>query len=112
MVYDPNAIDTPQYINVSVQVGSGVPPLLDFSVTPGQLRPPRCIGHGQHGGDQDCHRQQRRLVLRYAVGRHPLSPTIPYTVTASAGAMAAGDYSGTLAISGSPVVGPEQRASP
>jgi uncharacterized protein (TIGR03437 family) len=34
-------------------------------------------------------------------GGSPFTPTIPYTVTASAGSMAVGNYTGTLAITGS-----------
>lgn len=102
MIYDPNAINAPQYINVSVQVGSGLPPLLDFSVTPGNTATAIIatastveikIATANNGG----------WLSTVQSGGSPFSPTIPYTVTASAGAMTAGNYSGTLTISGSPV---------
>jgi uncharacterized protein (TIGR03437 family) len=102
MVYDPNAIDAPQYINVSVQVGSGVPPLLDFSVTPGNSAT-AVIGTASTVGIKIATANNDGWLSAVQSGGTPFSPTIPYTVTASAGAMAVGEYSGTLAISGSPV---------
>jgi uncharacterized protein (TIGR03437 family) len=102
MVYDPNAIDTPQYINVSVQVGSGVPALLDFSVTPGTSASAG-INTASTVGIKIVTANNGGWLSAIQSGGTPFSPSIPYTVTASAGAMAAGDYSGTLTISGSPV---------
>jgi uncharacterized protein (TIGR03437 family) len=97
-VYDPNAVDSPQYINVSVQVGSAFPGTLDFSVTPGTsasaiLSPTSLI--------TTTATTTGNWLSAMQSGGSPFTPTIPYTVTASAGSMAIGNYTGTLAVTGS-----------
>jgi uncharacterized protein (TIGR03437 family) len=101
-VYDPNAINAPQNINVSVQIGSGVPPLLDFSVTPGNSAT-AVFGTASTVGIKIATADNAGWLSAVQSGGSPFSPTIPYTVAASAGAMTTGNYSGTLTIGGSPV---------
>lgn len=100
MVYDPNAINAPQYINVSVQVGTGIPNTMDFSATPGTTATATI---GTVGLVTTKATATGNWLAAMQSGGSPFTPTIPYTVTASAGAMVVGNYTGTLAITGSTI---------
>lgn len=95
-VNDPNAIDAPQVITVSVQIGLGVPGKIDFTVTQASLAYSRFAVTGQaqvtaSGGAWLSVAQD---------GGTPFSPNLPFKVTASAGALALGDSTAALTVIG------------
>ncbi|MBV8818940.1 MAG: hypothetical protein JO022_11330 [Acidobacteriaceae bacterium] len=110
-INDPNAIDAPQTVNVSVSVGSGVPAKIDFTVPQGW------------GASTDFNTTASAAVSSVASdpkatwlstaqdGGSPFSPSIPFkvTVNTNAGSLATGDYSGTVNVTGS-TNGPDNKA--
>ena len=96
LVYDPNAIDAFQTINVSVQVGSDVPPpKMDFSVFPGMTASAAINSPSTYNitvSDTD------KWLTEAQTAGSPFSKTLTYTVTVSAGAMSVADYNGSLAV--------------
>jgi uncharacterized protein (TIGR03437 family) len=97
-VNDPNAVDAPQNVQVSAQVGSGVPSKLEFWVIMGGSEGAQFIVNSQAmvkgAADKWLNVTQN--------GGSPFSPVLPYLATVSAGASAPGDYTSSLTVSGSP----------
>lgn len=96
-VNDPNAINAPAIATVSVQIGAGVPDKIEFYVPV--------------GGSASIEFQSPEIVVSAAAsdpaatwlsiaqdGGSPFSPTLPYKVGANAGALATGDYTGSISI--------------
>ncbi len=105
---DPNALDAPQFVTVTVQAGGAVPPRLDFFVTPG-------------GSQEFAIRAGNRMTFSASTeGGEWLSiPTggngsfrydFNYTILARhLAAMPEGDYRGQLTVSGSVI--PEENGT-
>jgi uncharacterized protein (TIGR03437 family) len=98
---DPNAIDAPQNLTVTVQIGGGVPDRMDFTLAPG--------GSAQQQFISNC--PLTRVVAAPAAGptlalalqgNGSFTFTCTYTVSAAAAAaVGEGDYSGSLTLDGS-----------
>jgi uncharacterized protein (TIGR03437 family) len=99
-VTDPDALDAPQTISVTVAVGGNLPDQLQFYLAPGSSSIVTLIAGGrlhsvvatQSGGSW----------LKVAAGSGGDSFAVPYMVTATASSsMASGDYQGTITVTGS-----------
>ena len=98
-VADPNAVDAPQFITVTLHVGGAVPDNLEFYLPPG----------GSATSDFTTASTAQTSVsagtpwLSVAVnGSGSFAFNVPYRITAAAGSsMPAGDYNGTVTINGS-----------
>jgi uncharacterized protein (TIGR03437 family) len=95
---DPNALDAPQYINVTAQVGGNVPDKIVFYLAPGASASSTFTTNGtiktQTSGTTPW--------LKAATAVNTSTGSYVTTVTATAGSsMAASDYNGTLIVSGS-----------
>ena len=94
---DPNAIDSPQYINVTAQVGGDVPSNLVFYLAPGGSTSATFTTNGQFTAAVSG-----ASWLKTSTSSNPASGDYVTTVTATASSsMAATDYNGTITISGS-----------
>jgi uncharacterized protein (TIGR03437 family) len=99
-VNDPNAIDAPQTIAVTVQIGGNVPDKLEYflplkgtaSTSFTTASAANVSATTQTGGGWLSVAQDGVGTFRF---------NVPYRVTASAGSLAASDYSGTVTVSGS-----------
>ncbi|MDQ6760858.1 MAG: hypothetical protein M3Z32_13480 [Acidobacteriota bacterium] len=99
-VSDPNAIDAPQTIAVTVQVGGNLPDKLEYFLPPGGMATSRFTTAGpstvtastQGGG-------QWLSVAQDGTGTFLFN--VPYKVTVSAGSLAASDYNGSISVTGS-----------
>ena len=100
-VYDPNATDAPQIINVTAQVGTGVPDKLEFYVLQGGSASARVFTTAS--GLVTATSSNQGLISVAQDGGTPFSPSIPYKVTVNAGSLALGDYTGSVTIAGSTV---------
>ena len=100
-VSDPNAIDAPQSISVTVQVGGAVPDQLEFFLPPGGSTSKTFVT----GGAPSAFVAAGGNFLSIATsGVGSFSFNVPYTVTATADGMPTGDYQGSIALTGSSFV--------
>jgi uncharacterized protein (TIGR03437 family) len=97
-ISDPNAVDAPQFVTVTVQVGGAVPDKLEYFLAPG----------GSASTDIITASPVNTTVSNspwLSVGVDGLGTflfNVPYKVTASAApGMGAGDYNGSIALTGS-----------
>lgn len=96
-ITDPNAVDAPQFVTVTALVGGSVPGKLEFFVPPA----------GSATSSFTTASTVNTTVsnspwLSIAVnGQGTFLFNVPYQVTAAAGGLAAGDYNGTITLSGS-----------
>jgi uncharacterized protein (TIGR03437 family) len=99
-VSDPNAVDSPQSISVTVQVGGSIPDSITFYAPPGGTASesfstggnPKITPSTSSGGGW-------LSVAMQSSGSFAFN--VPYLVTATAGTLSASTYQGQLAISGS-----------
>ncbi len=98
-VADPGAIDAPQTITVTVQIGSGIPATMQFYLAPGKSSTQEfSAGNGAKVATTTP------WLSVGQTGGGTYSFTIPYQVTATAAAsMAANAYTGTIAVAGSAI---------
>ena len=100
-VTDPNAVDAPQFITVTALVGGNVPDKLEFYVPPNGSS----ASSFTTGGPVTTTVSNNTPWLAVAaegMGSFQFGMPVPYQVTATAqSGMAAGDYNGSVAISGS-----------
>jgi uncharacterized protein (TIGR03437 family) len=102
-VADPDALDAPQRITITVAVGGDLPDQLQFYLSPGNSSSITFDAGGgrlhnavatQSGGSW--------LKVNFSPGLNPF--VFAYTITATASSsMAAGDYQGTITVTGSPL---------
>jgi uncharacterized protein (TIGR03437 family) len=98
-VSDPNAIDSPQSITVTVNVGGTVPNQLAFYLAPGASTSTTFDTTGIHATTSVSNAPWFSIAVN---GSGSFQFNVPYLVTVSAtSSMAAMDYNGTLTISGS-----------
>lgn len=104
-VSDPNAVDAPQTISVTVKIGGDVPDKLDLFAPPGGSASAQFITSRQV--TTSAATQTGGNWLSVAVnGAGSFQFNVPYLVTATAqNGMAAGDFNGTITVSGSPFAG-------
>ncbi len=100
-VSDPNATDSPQYIVVSVQVGTGVPDKLDFTLPVGGSASTHFSTASGANVTSATSDPKATWLATTQDGGSPFSPNTPYKVSVGAGGLAAGDYSGSVTVSGS-----------
>ena len=94
---DPNAVDAPQTITVTINVGTNVPDNLEFFVPPGGTTSSRFYT----ASPATVNASDPWLSVALD-GNGSILFNVPYKVTASPQAgMGAGDYNGTLTVSGS-----------
>ena len=94
---DPNAVDSPQYINVTAQVGGDVPSTLAFNLAPGGTATATFTTNGNISA-----KVTGASWLTTSTSANSATGGYVTTVTATAGSsMAATDYNGTITISGS-----------
>jgi uncharacterized protein (TIGR03437 family) len=94
---DPSAIDAPQYISVTAQVGGDVPGTLSFYLAPGGSTSTTFTTNGHITS-----KVSNASWLTTSTASNPVSGDYVTTVTATAGSsMAATDYNGTITITGS-----------
>jgi uncharacterized protein (TIGR03437 family) len=94
---DPNAVDSPQDINVTAQVGGDVPSTLAFNLAPGGTTSATFTTNGNISA-----KVSGASWLTTSTSANSSTGGYVTTVTATAGSsMAASDYNGTITISGS-----------
>jgi uncharacterized protein (TIGR03437 family) len=94
---DPNAIDSPQYITVTAQVGGDVPSNLTFYLAPGGVTSTTFSTNGPITA-----KVSSAPWLTTSTSANAATGSYVTTITATAGSsMAATDYNGTVTISGS-----------
>jgi uncharacterized protein (TIGR03437 family) len=94
---DPNAIDSPQYITVTAQVGGDVPSNLTFYLAPGGVTSTTFSTNGPVTA-----KVSNAPWLTTSTSANAATGSYVTTITATAGSsMAATDYNGTVTISGS-----------
>jgi len=100
-VSDPNAVDAPQFVTVTVLVGGNVPANLEYFVPPNGS----ASSTFTTGGAVTTNISNNTPWLAIAAsgtGSFEFGIPVPYTVTATAqNGMATGDYNGSIAVSGS-----------
>jgi uncharacterized protein (TIGR03437 family) len=109
-VSDPNALDAPQTIVVTVQVGSGVPERVEFALTPGATVRSRFTSSNPVDVAVTTQPDQRWLAVA-AEGAGSFAFGNTYRVSANSGALAEGDYTGQIVTSKSSVAA-ENRTIP
>jgi len=102
VVADPNAVDAPQTIVVSVRVGSAVPDKLEFVLTPGTAAQTRITTTGPVTVAVTTQPNQEWLAVgAESAGSFSFGTT--YRVVANSGSLGEGDYTGQVVTSRSPV---------
>jgi len=100
-VSDPKAVDSPQFVTVTVLVGGAVPDKLEYFVPPNGS----ASSSFTTGGPVTANVSNNTPWLSIAtngMGSFQFGASVPYNVTATAQTgMASGDYNGSIAISGS-----------
>ncbi len=100
-VFDPNAVDAPQTITVTVQIGGAVPGSMDVFVAPGGSRELTFSTNGQIGTTVRTNDGGSWLSLALD-GTGSFRFSFPYRVRLAPGSgMVQGTYSGTITTSGS-----------
>jgi uncharacterized protein (TIGR03437 family) len=98
-VSDPNAVDAPQFITVTVQVGGDVPSSLQFYVPPGGSASSDFITGGAVGTAISSNTPWLAIAVN---GSGSFAFNVPYQVTATASSsMPAATYNGSVTLSGS-----------
>ena len=101
-VSDPNAIDAPQTIAVTVQIGGNLPDKLEYFLPPGGTATSRFTTAGP--STVNATTQSGGAWLSVAQdGSGTFLFNVPYKVAVSAGSLAASDYAGTISVTGSPL---------
>lgn len=102
-VSDPNAVDAPQTITVTAQVGGDVPASLTFYVPPGGSATSDFITASQVSSTVSSNAPWLSIAVN---GSGSFAFNVPYRVTVTASSsMAAAAYNGTLTLAGSSLVG-------
>lgn len=97
-VRDPNAIDAPQTISVTVQIGGAVPDSLEFFAAPNGSASRTFVAGGSPKAAVTA---GNNFLSISAPGAGSFAFNVPYTVTASATTLGAGDYQGSIALTNS-----------
>jgi uncharacterized protein (TIGR03437 family) len=98
-VSDPNAIDAPQFVTVTVQVGGDVPSSLTFYVPPGGTASSDFITASPAGTTVSANTPWLAVAVN---GSGSFTFNVPYQVTVTAASsMAPTSYNGTVTVSGS-----------
>ena len=97
-VRDPNAIDAPQTISVTVQIGGAVPDSLEFFAPPNGSDSRTFVAGGSPKAAVTA---GNNFLSISAPGAGSFAFNVPYTVTASATTLGAGDYQGSIALTNS-----------
>ncbi|HEX6895122.1 MAG TPA: IPT/TIG domain-containing protein [Bryobacteraceae bacterium] len=97
-VSDPNAIDAPQFITVTLSVGGPAPDKLEFYVAPGSSASTNITTYRQANASVD--NAPWLSVASNGAGSFAFNVSYKVTATASSG-MAVNDYNGSLTLSGS-----------
>lgn len=105
---DPNAVDAPQSLAVTVQIVAGVPDQFDITVVAGSSLDTR---FSTTGPTTVMASSTAKFLSAVQDGGSPFSPTIPYKVSVSAATLAVGDYTGSITVSGSTTAA-ENKTSP
>ncbi len=101
-VSDPNAVDAPQFVVVTVLVGGSVPDKLEYYAAPNGSASSTFTTGGSVTTTVSNNTPWLAIAANGA-GSFEFGMPVPYMVTATAqGGMATGDYNGSIAISGSP----------
>ena len=104
-VNDPNAIDAPQTITVTVQIGSGIPNSVDVYVAPGSTRDTRFATNGSLNSQATTQDGTRWLSL-VLDGTGSFRFPVPYRIhVAPPAGMAEGTFTGSVTITGSSFAG-------
>ncbi|MGI8743299.1 MAG: hypothetical protein ACR2NN_12160 [Bryobacteraceae bacterium] len=99
-VTDPNAIDAPQTIAVTVQIGGVVPGKLDYFLPPGGIASTSFTTAGP--ATVNATTQSGGTWLSVAQdGTGTFFFNVPFKVTVAAGSLAPSDYNGTVTVAGS-----------
>ena len=100
-VSDPNAVDSPQFVTVTVFVGGNVPDKLEYFVPPNGSASSTFTAGGPVTASVS-NNTPWLSVASSGMGSFQFGASIPYNVTATAqNGMGTGDYNGSIAISGS-----------
>jgi len=99
-VSDPNAVDSPQTISVTVAIGGNVPDQLTF-YTPPNGTATAGFNTGNGAGANATTQSGGSWLSLAGSGFGSFQFTQTFTVTANAASLAAGDYNGSIAIAGS-----------
>ncbi len=103
---DPNAIDTPQNVTVTVQIGSAVPSSVDLYVAPGGASAPVSFVTGSRLTTNVVNAAGGPVVSIAAPSAGSFAFSYSYNVTATASAtVAANDYTSNIQITGSATPG-------
>ena len=97
-VTDPNALDAPQNISVTVDVGGNIPDQQQFYLAPGGSTTASFTAASKIHTNVTT--QSGGKWLSVSAGA-PSLVAFPYTITASAAGLAVGDYQGAIAVTGS-----------
>ena len=97
-VSDTNAIDAPQTISVTVQIGGAVPDSLEFFAAPNTSASRTFVAGGS---PKTAVTAGANFLSISAPGAGSFAFNVPYTVTASANTLGAGDYQGSITLSNS-----------
>jgi uncharacterized protein (TIGR03437 family) len=109
-VSDPNAVDAPQTIVVTVRVGSGVPEKAEFNLTPGASSQARfTTGNAIDTAATVQGSTNWLAVAAESAGSFAFGST--YRIVVNSGALAEGDYAGQIVTSRSPAAN-ENRTIP
>jgi uncharacterized protein (TIGR03437 family) len=95
-VSDPNAIDSPQTITVTVQIGGGIPSSVTLYAAPGGKATQTIIAASQIKSTSTA---AWLSVALNGAGTYQFA--VPYELTANASGLAANDYTGTVTVTGS-----------
>jgi hypothetical protein len=111
-VSDPNAIDAPQTITVTVQIGGGVPDAatLYLPTTPGSTTRTQFFTNSVIQGTPSTTSGGNWLSLAFD-GASSFAFTLPYAIRATNPGLAEGTYNGSVAITGS-TFAPDNRSVP
>ena len=109
-VTDPNAVDAPQTIVVTVRVGSAVPERVEFALTPGATAQARFTsGNAVQVAATTQPNQNWLAIGAESAGSFSFGST--YRITANTAGLPEGDYTGQIVTSGSSVAA-ENRTIP
>ena len=100
-VSDPKAVDSPQFVTVTVQVGGAVPDKLEYFVPPSGSASSSFTTAGPVTASVSNNTPWLSIATN-GMGSFQFGASVPYNVTATAQTgMVSGDYNGSIAISGS-----------
>jgi len=104
-VNDPNAIDAPQSISVTIRVGGGIPDKIELFAKPKGSASTRIFGVGQDQAFATSANGQGWLsVATDSVGSFQFNMPVTFRVTATpTDSMGVGDYTGSIAVSGAAI---------